>query len=183
VLFAPFMAVRHVMLAVPALLLLLGRNLRASPRLAWAGLALTAALGLWVAAADFAFAQVYPEYAAKIAAQLPPAGTHWTVGHWGWQWYAPAAGLVEYDEQRSTLAAGDYLVVPTTLDQQIVRGDDQQRLVLVDTVMAQATPLTWLRTMSAQPQGGYYDHSISDGSLPWTWSTAPVDTFRIYRVR
>ena len=91
--FSPFMAVRHLMPAVPALLLLLGRNLRPSPRLALAGLALTAALGLWLAGSDYAFASVYPQYAASLAAELPPGGGQWTVGHWGWQWYAGQAAV------------------------------------------------------------------------------------------
>src|SRR5205823_1834153 len=81
----PFIAIRHLLLAVPALLLLLGHNLRPSPRLALAGLALTAGLGTWLAIADDAYARVYPVYAAQIAASLPAGVTHWTMGHWGWQ--------------------------------------------------------------------------------------------------
>jgi len=183
VLFAPFMAVRHLMLAVPALLLLLGRNVRPSPRLAWAGLALTAVLGLWVAGSDYAFASVYPHYAASLAAELPAGGGHWTVGHWGWQWYAGQAGLVEYDRAHSVLAAGDMLVVAELVHQQTLRPEDKQRLALVETVIVPATPLTWLRTMSAEPWGGYYNFSIMTGALPWTWSAAPVETFRVYRVQ
>ena len=88
VLFAPLMAIRHGLLAVPPVLLLLRRNLHPGRQAAWAGLAVTAALGLWLAASDFAYAAVYPAYAAQIAAGLPAGGTHWAVGHWGWQWYA-----------------------------------------------------------------------------------------------
>ena len=183
ILFAPFMAMRHLLPAVAPLLLLLGRNLRTGPRAAWAGLALTAALGLWLAASDFAYAAVYPAYAAQIAASLPStAVTRWTIGHWGWQWYAQADGLTEYDMSSSRLAAGDFLVAPTVPHQQALRPDDEQRLALIQTITVAGTPLTWLRTMSVQPWGGYYDFSIVTGALPWTFSTAPLEQFRVFRV-
>jgi len=184
ILFAPFMAVRHLLPAVAPLLLLLGRNLRTGPRLAWAVLALTAVPGVWLAASDFAYAAVYPAYAAPIAASLPAtAVTRWTIGHWGWQWYAQQAGLTEYDMTVNRLAAGDYLVAPAVPHQQALRPEDEQRLVLVQTITIASTPLTWLRTMSVQPWGGYYDFSIVAGSLPWTFSTGPLEQFRVFRVR
>ena len=79
--------------------------------------------------------------------------------------------------------AGDYLVVPSLPYAQFLPPADKQRLALVETIPADATPLTWLRTMSVQPLGGYYSFSISSGALPWTTSTAPLDTFSIYCVQ
>jgi hypothetical protein len=183
VLFAPFMAIRHVLLALPALILLLDRNLQQNTRLAWAGLALTVALGAWLAVSDFAYAQVYEVSASQIAARLPAGGTHWTVGHWGWQWYAEQAGLVSYDRNRSTLAAGDYLVAPTVPGQQALRPGDEQRLSLVESIRVDACPLTWLRTMAALAWGGYYSYSVARGALPWTFSSEPVEIFRVFEVR
>jgi len=184
VLFAPFMAIRHLLPAVAPVLLLLGRNLRTGPRAAAAALALTAGLGVWLAASDFAYAEVYPTAATEIAASLPASGaTRWTVGHWGWQWYAEQAGLQEYDVARSALKAGDYLVAPALPHQQRLPEADAQRLVLVQTLTVEGTPLTWLRTMSPAGRGGYYNFSIVSGSLPWTISTRPLDTFQVFQVR
>jgi hypothetical protein len=183
ILFAPFMAARHILLALPAVLLLLGRAWRVGPRLAAAGLAVTVALGGWLAISDYALAAVYPAQASSLAAALPAGGTHWIIGHWGWQWYGEQAGLVSYDVQTSRLAPGDALVSPSVPHHQTLRPADQQRLARVRTVIVAAAPLTWLRSMSATPWGGYYSFSIGDGAPPYPWSTAPLETFEIYEVR
>jgi hypothetical protein len=183
ILFAPFMAMRHLMPALAPLLLLLGRNLRAGRRSVWAGLALTAALGIWLAASDFAYAGVYPAAASEIATSLPTTTTRWMLGHWGWQWYGQQDGLVSYDVVRSTLATSDYVVVPSVPHQAAPQLEAGQRLVLISTITVPGTPLTWLRTMSAQPYGGYYSFSIIAGSLPWTFSSAPLEQFRVYQVQ
>jgi hypothetical protein len=44
-------------------------------------------------------------------------GRVWTQGHWGWQYYADRLGMTLVDPGRSTLRAGDWLVVPVPPDE------------------------------------------------------------------
>ena len=46
------------------------------------------------------------------------AGATWTVGHWGWQWYAAQHGMLEYEPGKSRFQPGDFVVVPGTVHRQ-----------------------------------------------------------------
>ena len=63
VLFAPFMAVRHILLAIPAMLLLLGHSAGRAIERRWrtVGLGVTAGLGVLLALSDYEYANVYRE--------------------------------------------------------------------------------------------------------------------------
>src|SRR5690242_10981912 len=111
---APFPAARHVMLALPALLLLVARAFPPAAVARGAALAATAALGAALAISDWRKADVYREAARAI----PTPSRTWTVGHWGWQWYAAEAGLREYEPGQSRLAPGDLLVAPQGIHRQ-----------------------------------------------------------------
>jgi hypothetical protein len=122
-LFAPFMAVRHLLLVLPAVLLV--GSLLWPARLPRAdatfgllvSLILAGALG-W---ADWRAANFFRDEAATIRATLP-AGAHiWFTGHWGWQWYAEQNGLRALDVERSELVPGDFLVVPRDVPGESIR--------------------------------------------------------------
>src|SRR5882762_6964022 len=75
VLLAPFPAARHVLLALPPVLVLLARDFAPPPRRAAGALALTAALGVAAAVSDWRRADVYRTEARALSS----AGTAWTV--------------------------------------------------------------------------------------------------------
>jgi hypothetical protein len=185
VLLTPFVAVRHVLLVMPAILLLLGSGsgLAFDRSHASLALALTAFLGVGLAISDYVYADVYRAAVPEIQASIPAGARIWCVGHWGWQWYATRAGMQVYDVKRSILQRGDYVVIPSIPDRQVMRPEHRASLRAVREISVPAGPLSWLRTMSFKPYGGYYYFSLEDGTgPPWLVSTRPLDTFTVYRV-
>ncbi len=182
ILFSPFMAVRHILPAIPPLLLLLGHGLGrlASPR--WTALALiaTAALGGALALSDYEYADVYRRDASKIAKSLPPGRNVWFTGHWGWQWYAKKAGMRQYDRRRPGFVKGDYFVVPS-LPGSVIAPRHRKTLKLVSTLVEKGGAATRFRTMTQTPGGGYYGYSFESRHLPWIFLTTPepLETFYV----
>jgi len=190
VLFAPFMAIRHIMLAVPGILLLLGYNFEHSIecRQGIFGLILTATLGILIALSDYSYAAIYRDYAPKIVKELPFGATIWYTRYRSWQWYADLAGMRQYDTERTIFKNGDYVIVPGVVTKQkagvVIREKilphHQQILKKVRQITVNAKPVTWLRTMSEKPYGGYYLFSLGIHGPPWLFSTAPLETFSIF---
>jgi hypothetical protein len=191
IILSPFIAVRHVLPAIPALYLLIARGpdaARLSRRGLSLGLGLTAFLGATLAASDQSLAAVYRREAPTLAARFCGEGTRCVaVGHWGWQWYAEGAGMEIYDRQRTVLGPGDRVISPELPSKQELRPADSARLSLLADVVVPASPLTLLRTIATEhsgPQGdrsgGYYYFWTS---VPWTITERPLDRFRVYDVR
>jgi len=183
VLMAPFMAIRHVLLVLPPILLAFGSRLDRHPRgrlpLAMA-LGLTAALGVLLAISDLASAQVYRTAAREIRAGQPAGMRTWTVGHWGWQFYAKQAGMLEYDARSTCLAIGDTLVRPMKVDAQRLNESESSRLALAQTLKVAAPPLSYLRTVFTDRLGGYHSFSFPE-VLPLKYSKAPF-VFQVFTV-
>ncbi len=187
---SPFIAVRHVMLAMPALYLLIARGPDAahlSRRTMTLALGLTAFVGATLAASDQSLAEVYRQQAPALAARFCSGGTRCVaVGHWGWQWYAARVGMAIYDQQRTVLAPGDRVIIPELPGKQQLAPADAARLSLTADLAVPASPLTLVRTIATEhsgPQGdrsgGYYYFWTS---VPWTITDRPLDRFRVYDV-
>lgn len=191
VLLSLFIAVRHVLVALPALVLLVARGRDAeelSPRAARTAVGLMALLGVVVGISDAALADVYRQWAPRLAATYCQGGPRCvTTGHWGWQWYSAQAGLVAYDHDATRLRAGDRVILPTLIAKQTLRPDDAARLVPLAEVVIPASPLTLVRTLATETShaqgtrsGGFYYFWTS---VPWTITTRPLERFRVYDVR
>lgn len=178
VLFSPFLAVRHVLPALSAILLLAGaRTLPAASRPARVvALAATLLLGTLLAVSDHRLAAAYRDAAPVVAGRAAGPGTTWFVGHWGWAWYAPRAGMRPHHANRPALAPGDRVVVPDNLDGRLPDAAPY-RLVAIDEWTVPSSPLTVIRT---QRRSGYY--AGGHRHLSWTVTTAPLERFVIYRV-
>ncbi|MGI3781601.1 MAG: hypothetical protein ACRYG2_12580, partial [Janthinobacterium lividum] len=176
VLFAPFIATRHVLLVLPPLLLLFGTFF--GPRLSrWAqgfalGLTILVAAGLCLG--DWQFASFYRTSAAQVASSLPHTGTVWTSGHWGWQWYAEQNGMQQVDRDAIHFRPGDYVVI----------GDDVEalpdlvgpNLTLVRRVTEQDPTLSLFCTGRAVR---FYASGLKG---PWSLSRDCVGHLSIYAV-
>jgi hypothetical protein len=127
-----------------------------------------------LATSDWRRADVYRREATALSS---PPNTVWTVGHWGWQWYAAKAGMREYAPGSAGLAPGDLLVEPQTVHRQRISPSDLQSLRLIGEERAAATALDVVRTVTAA--GGFYYYWAA---VPWTVRSGPVETFKIYRV-
>jgi hypothetical protein len=180
ILFAPFMAVRHVLLVIPAIMLTLGRWVQDGPTRLWQGVGclLTVVLGLALAAADWQYAEVYRTQARAVRGRLGPEARLWYLGNWGWRWYAEAEGMIPYLMRQTELADGDFVVVAVgAAGPDHVAGRHQARVTLVEEIEVAGSSLP--RIMQPFPRGGYY--SVRDG-VPWTFSREPIDRFRVLGV-
>lgn len=183
VLFAPFVAVRHILIVVPVVLLILniGVFVRMAKKWLVIGMLATVFLGVTLGISDWIYADTYRVQAKKIGEKLRTKreNTIWYLGHWGWQWYASREGLKLYDYKLAKLKVGDILVVPHLVDKQLIRISPLCRLKWIDLITVHETPFTFFRSMADRPIGGLYYHRFMDGSLPWRITKASLEKFSI----
>jgi hypothetical protein len=181
VLFAQFMAVRHVLLVMPAILLALGLALEGRDTRVWmpVACALSILLGGVLALSDWTYAEMYRTQARELRERLEAGGDLWYLGNWGWRWYAEAEGMKPYLPGRSRLGKGDTVIVAVLPagPKQLAEGD-RARAERLETVRVPASGAVLVRTMARRPLGGYY----AMGRLPWHISRAPLDRFRFFRI-
>ncbi len=171
--FAPFVASRHVLLIIPPVLFLGGRWLAPLSSINAAQALLVAiTICLILAISDWKFANFYRQKATEAAAKLSGQKRVWTVGHWGWQWYAKQQGFREVQSDSINLRRGDYLLRPTGIASQKIPASIQ--LKPVDYLTESVSWLTFLST-------NYYNSFYGRGAS-WAYSRYPTDTIKIYRV-
>ncbi len=169
---SPFVAVRHVLLVVPAVVwLLLCADLLARP--GWA-LGLTAVLGIVVAFGDAQEADAYRQVARRLAEE--EGATHY-VGHWGFQHYAEEAGLRPYVPGQTVLSPCDVLVRPRNVDQPPILEEDLTRMRAREQLAIEGTLLDVPRTLTSRL--GYY--AVWQG-VPYTFTFEPIDVIDVYEV-
>jgi hypothetical protein len=182
VFFAPFMAVRHILLVLLPVLLLLALNREdlLGPFAVRLGLGASVVLGCVLAVSDSIYADTHRAYARSLRQAYP---TEHLVGsgHWGWQWYLKEQGIEHYDPERTVLVPRSLFVVPQNVHGPDIPGHAYRQLRKVDEDVVPASPLTWFRTV-APGGGGYYAFSFQQRILPWMVTRAPVERFRLYRV-
>ncbi|TXK47655.1 glycosyltransferase family 39 protein [Pontibacter qinzhouensis] len=176
ILFAPFMATRHVLLCLPPILLLSGKALYYLPDLT-KKLALLCAftVSMLLGISDWVFADAFRKQAFAIKESLPRQVRVFTVGNWGWQWYSRKAGMIPYNEKESEPKVGDYMVIPQHIAQQDVA--EQIRLVKQRTITVNSHALTFF---SNAPHASLY--TSYEQKNPWTFSKETVASFDVYRV-
>ncbi len=176
--FSPMMATRHVLLIIPAVLLLIAPGLdTAHFREKALAVACTATLGVLLTVSDKAFAGFYRESAPRIAREMKArtTGTVWSLGHWGWQWYSEQAGMVIYGQDRSRPVVGDILVIPEDYDtQDLARGIVKEPLATWDEPSGPAT------FFCVEKFAGMYTSSY--GKLPWSLSGSHHKVIKAYRI-
>lgn len=180
---SPFVAARHVLVAFPAVLLLVARS--ESVQIAGrerAMIGIAAVLGVWLAISDHRVAAVYRDAADRLREDVAEptrarGGTTYFVGHWGWQFYGKEAGFVPYVPDEVVLLPGDVLIEPEGVAAQPITEDDRERLVLVDTVVTPSGPIDVLRSMIDRE--GLYCVWVG---LPWSLRTEPLERFFVFEV-
>tara|TARA_Y100000590_G_scaffold467805_1_gene648057 strand:- start:720 stop:2357 length:1638 start_codon:yes stop_codon:yes gene_type:complete len=117
VLFAPFVASRHVLLVLPFLILFFSENLilRSKAKIIISFFFIIFSLSTIIySISDSNLSKIYKIYASKISKELTGENNVWFKGHWGWQWYAKKNGmkhLININEIKN----GDYLVIPNNV--------------------------------------------------------------------
>lgn len=176
VLFAPFMATRHVLLLLPSFLAVAGLIYQEiSIPLRTFSLTATCLLGLALGISDWQYANFYREAASAAMQQIPPQHKVWTVGHWGWQWYSKQAGMQLLDSLDTQISKGDYIVVP----QNIARRQPPKELQLtsIHVIRYESNICNLLSTA-----GHARFYSSHAHITPWYFASSSVDRVTIYRV-
>jgi hypothetical protein len=177
VMLAPFMAARHVLLALPPIGLLANAWLLARVKITVAkylAVVLTVFLTCLLSLADRWYADIYRNQAISIRASLPQDSSIWFNANWGWQWYAERAGMKLFSKlpSHASPAQGDYFVTTEsaccalTLPQSL-------KLEPVETIVVERA--TWIQHFASI---SFY----SSGWQTWGYSYAPIEKFQIFRV-
>ena len=201
VIFVPFQAVRHLLPALPPLVLL---GLRALNRARAAGglsertegrallllLLLQSAVALTVATADYEHAAAYRNFARDTAArahELP--GETWFIPHWGWSFYGERAGFRQLVPGGPYPLVGDRVVQPSNYFNGSVpsgRGPGgRQPPRMVEVQQTPYAPRIRLRAMHPAGAGFYAMYSRRENALPnipYRWLPAyPLESFSTLR--
>lgn len=173
VLFAPFNATRHILLILP-FVLLSGHELigRVSSDILRTTVTLSIVASLLLGVSDWKYADYYRKMAAM---DLPDRQNTWTVGHWGWQWYARKNGMRAYSTSQSVVQEGDYFVYPANIAKQKINAKTE--LVVVDKIWQEADFFTFF---SSKNCASLYHSSLIKPA--WNLSKKPVDTIYVCRV-
>lgn len=178
VLFSPFMAIRHILMSIPFLLLIIGSHeamaktiTRAAPML------INALLGLALGVSDYVYADVNRDIAPKLMTALHKSdpSSVWFTDHWGWQWYAKKAGMKQWENRLSDLKIGDYIVEFRKKDSTQLEDSLLKITKLVDSIIIPGNILTYPRTMSPM---GFYGFARE---TPWRFSKTPLAKLYVFR--
>jgi hypothetical protein len=174
VLYAPFMATRHILLLLPLVLLVGAPHFeRAGKLVRTQALITTAALGILLSISDWQNADFYRKTAKKV--EIPDNQVVWSSGHWGWQWYSVLGGMRVYSTDSAKIKVGDYLVHPLDISRQ-----QTNDLLMLDEVKRLWEPANISTFFSGNDFASLYNAQTYKGS--WDFSRKPIDTVVIYRV-
>jgi hypothetical protein len=171
---APFQAMRHLLYALPPLILILtpwvGRN---APLLIVQGV-----LCLAVIAADYDYAIRYKRGAAAYAERF--AGERvWYAGSWGWMFYAEQHGFRKLLPDGTGLQRGDIVIIPERVYKGKTPPDLHKHLILLDETPCY--PIVPLRTMDFR--GAAY-YALIRTNAPFRFTLRrdePLEIRRAYR--
>ncbi len=172
--YAPFIATRHVLLIIPFILIFIHSHdseLSKLNRILTIGIALI--ISITLTHADYMYAHFYKQQ-ATVFSKDEKAATY-TIGHWGWQWYARQNGIKIYDKQKDTLQINDILIVPKDIAKQGI--SENIELNLIQTIVPKNNTSN---PISVSNHASLYN-SFIDRPV-WTFSSQPLDTLCVYKV-
>jgi 4-amino-4-deoxy-L-arabinose transferase-like glycosyltransferase len=185
----PFQAVRHLLPALPPLILLGFRYLGASriPRAMRTMLTLLlltqALLAGVVQLADYEYAASYRSFAEDVSEERASSDTRmWYVGHWGWMFYAERAGFRQLHRDGPFPEPGDLLLWPEKVHVGNVFRPERFLWERLEVVSQHVNPgIIPARTMDRGAGAGFY--SVTYRKLPYRlFPEGPVEVMRTYRV-
>jgi 4-amino-4-deoxy-L-arabinose transferase-like glycosyltransferase len=174
ILFAPFVAARHVLLILPAISLLAATRCEIPVRGKVFALLITSIISAGLCVSDFRFAQFYKTEAAVLPAAFPAHIKIWAAGHWGWQYYATQHGMAELDIKNSNLTPGDVILVPREADHQLPHGIILRHLATATGNFSKFDPFC-----TARPSRFYLSYTFRG---PWSLSAECDQHIDIFEV-
>lgn len=165
-------------IAAPAAILLMRRIDRrgltaTNPSRMWPAFAVSIALAMAVAWADYAWAGSIRDAARRFGEGAGARSTVYFQGHWGFQYYMQEAGATAFDFYNPTFHAGDYLVVPQN-NANIEKTPERYVYGVKTSTFKTARGLA---LMSMPLGAGFY--SSNWGPLPYAFGAAPPDSYHV----
>lgn len=177
ILFAPFIATRHILLAVPFIILISATLIYSFDNLINKSVVLySVILSLFLATTDWQFANFYRSMADQALGKVPKAAQVWSAGHWGWQWYSASKGMKLYSTNHSKLGTGDYLIYPVGISKQEFEKDLQ-----FSSITKLWEKPSVFNVISVSRGANMYNSSVQ--VLPWRLSKLPIDTVYVCKIR
>lgn len=172
ILFSPFMATRHVLLALPPILLLLVYYLKEiSFRIKLITLSFLSILTVMLSVSDWKFADFFRQEARIISDKYLHESNVYFTGQMGWQWYAKKKGMQKYNADSDTIFCGDLFVIPSKVSAEQL--PDIKKFIRVEERLEKTN---WLKMISTS---GYYRSNAR--VLPWNIDLQNADCIKIYR--
>jgi Dolichyl-phosphate-mannose-protein mannosyltransferase len=177
--FAPFMAVRHVMLVVVPLTFALAYCIDFKPSSSWAiaSLSLSISISFFLGISDLLWANYFRDTAALARHDLPANANIYFTGHWGWQWYAEQNGMQQLDSLHPQIHEGDYLVFPKEIHQQ--RLDRISSCLELKPIRSYSSTPSFL-TLFRTDRGRFY--SNNQILSPWGISRLPFGNVIVFKI-
>lgn len=180
---APFIAVRYLLPAMPALLFLQAATLKPGRIALGVSLGLSATIGLTVAAADLRWANFYETTIAKTRNEHPSSKIHFA-GHWGLQWYAEKARMKAWDARWNRADAGPMIVVARQADPTPIHPFVRNRMaVLRLSTLAAPSFRLCLRHPTKKGEIGTHFYGWEFPHLPWSFSSEAAEEIWLLEVR
>jgi hypothetical protein len=174
VMFTPFMATRHVLLSLPALILLTCHVASKHKRLVLCvAISLSFAISCLLAAADKWYAEIYRTQATQIRNQFPN-DTIWFNGNHGWQWYASRLGMSHYSNRLDFKQpmAGDIIIETQTVCCALPLNNKIKLELIEERIIERSRSVE--RFASIMP--------YSSDLQAWGYSFVAIEKFTIWRV-
>lgn len=177
---------RNILPMLPAVSLLVVRRLEArgtfvaesGMRCLLVSLAISLALALLVAAADFRLANASRVAASFLTRKLATTASATRFeGHWGFQYYMEQHGAVALDRLNPQLSPNEAVVIPLGNSYLFPLPTDRVELWF----RCELNASKWLTTMNRFCGAGFY--SDGWGPLPFVFCTVPPEQYLVYRVK
>jgi hypothetical protein len=176
VVFAPFMASRHLLLILPFVLWILKPFFQKAPKMILnLTLFISIFIGITLGISDWFYADYYRDAAHHILKQTNNPNQY-SRGHWGWQWYSKKVGLMEYGKDSTILQVNDLIIGPINVSKQ-----DLHPSLVLETIYKENPKSTLFTFFSGNDYASMYNASSKRTS--WKLSKQPIDTIVIMRVK
>lgn len=181
-----FASVRSLLIIFPILIVMAFRKMELSnlykpvgiKKLLIIGITLTLFSGIAVSIADWQYANCYRETAGIVKKYRQPHNRIFFSGEWGFRYYMEKNGYKYLLTNDNSAQLGDIVIIPSIPCPSPLHPDLLARLKIIDTIIYNSKfPI---RVMNGEAHAGFY--SDGWGLLPYSFSTVPLETFKIYQV-
>jgi 4-amino-4-deoxy-L-arabinose transferase-like glycosyltransferase len=153
----------------------------------YTALLLTGIIGFAAAAADYEFAEVNRKIADYCAENIKVGKNNsvWFLGHWGFQYYMEEKGFTPYEQYTNEPQKNDIIVISILAMPQSMNFRLKDRIDLVDKLVYNGkTPIKIMHNNKGKHANFYafVNAGSGYGILPFSFSRAPIDEFKVFQV-